>query len=332
MVQRRRNCRRESHVASEGTVRMLAKIFSPRTDQHQTRKTLASRQRRRRLKSESLETRLVMAAAIDLTPEGLLTIEGDAGNNRIAVAVSPGGERLRVSVDGEVTDFPAEQIDRIRIAAGPGNDSVRVARNVMTPTRIFGGLGNDRLYAGSGPTFVQGGEGNDRIRGGAAIDFLLGGPGRDLISGGPSADLIVGGSGNDRLSGNAGDDSILGDGVDQIPDDTEDARAFVLQSGDQNSGRDYIYGGEGNDRVFAGAGNDRVRGGTGNDLINGGDGHDRLYGDRGNDELIGGLGRDAIRGGLGADIIRARDGVVDIILADESDELIVDEFDRVLGL
>lgn len=288
--------------------------------------------RRRSLRGESLETRRVMAASIDLMPEGLLTIQGDAEDNRIWVRQSPEGERLRVSVDGEVTDFPASQISLIAIAGGPGNDAVRVARNVTIPARINGGLGNDRLYAGSGPTLIQGGEGRDRIRGGAAVDILFGGPGRDVISGGASDDYIIGGSGHDRLRGNAGDDWIFGDATDTLPNDVVDPVQYARESADENRGNDWIDGGRGNDIVLAGQGNDRVRGGAGNDLLNGGQGNDRIRGGRGDDELIGGAGRDALHGGLGADVIRARDGAVDLVFADEDDELIVDEVDRILGL
>ncbi|MEO1616302.1 MAG: calcium-binding protein [Planctomycetota bacterium] len=311
---------------------MLFRLLSPQARKRVTLDHRKNSRRARHLRGETLESRLVMAAAIDLAPEGLLTIEGTAEDNRIFVSQSEEGERLRVSVDGEVQDFPASQISLIAIAAGPGNDAVRVSREVTIPTRMNGGLGNDRLYAGSGPTFVQGGEGNDRIRGGAAVDFLLGGPGRDVISGGASGDYIVGGSGNDRLSGNAGDDWIFGDAVDTVPEDLAEPVEYLRERATVNRGNDSISGGLGNDSVLAGQGNDRVRGGAGNDRLDGGDGHDRIRGERGDDLLIGGQGRDALRGGPGADVIRARDGQVDFIFADDDDELIVDEVDRILGL
>lgn len=129
----------------------------------------------RRLRGETLETCRVMAAAVDLTPDGTLVIEGDADNNRIWVAQSPSGQRLRVSIDGRHKDFAAADVNLMKVIAGRGNDVVRVSRSVEIPAQIYGGLGNDRLAAGSGPTLIEGGEGRDRIRGGAGINVIFGG-------------------------------------------------------------------------------------------------------------------------------------------------------------
>ncbi|MCS7465690.1 hypothetical protein NZK35_03255 [Stieleria sp. ICT_E10.1] len=284
----------------------------------------------RRLRGETLETRRVMAAAVDLSPDGLLVIEGDADNNRIWVAQSRSGERLRVSIDGRTKDFPAANISLMKIFAGPGNDAVRVSRRVEIPTQIFGGDGHDRLAAGSGPTLIEGGDGRDRIRGGAGVNVLFGGAGNDRIAGGASTDYIIGGAGNDILRGGAGDDWIFGDATNSLPEGETDPLEYARRTMDVNRGDDIIDGGRGNDMVFAGHGNDRIRGGAGNDFLHGGGGNDRIRGERGDDELIGGAGNDDLRGGLGADVIRARDGEVDVIFADRLDELFVDDIDRIV--
>ena len=271
-----------------------------------------------------------MAAAVDLSADGVLVIEGDADNNRIWVAQSRGGERLRVSIDGRTKDFPAADVNLMRIFAGPGNDAVRVSRRVEIPTQMYGGLGNDRLSAGNGPTLIEGGEGRDRIRGGAAVDVLFGGAGNDRIFGGRSGDYIIGGSGHDRLRGGSGNDWIFGDATNSLPDDVTDPLQYARETADVNRGNDIIMGDAGDDVVFAGQGNDRIRGGAGNDFLHAGAGNDRVRGDRGDDELIGGEGTDDLRGGLGTDVIRARDGEVDVVFADHLDELIVDDIDRVI--
>lgn len=296
-----------------------------------SRKSTSSRNRQpRRLRGETLENRRVMAAGINLSAEGALTIEGDIENNRIWVGASRSGERLRVSIDGRQADFPADDVNTINILAGPGNDNVRLSRNVDIPARVFGGPGNDRLVAGSGPTFIQGGDGRDQIRGGAGLNVLFGGAGPDRITGGRGVDYIIGGDGNDFLRGGSGDDWIFGDGTNELPEDATDPLEYARENEGVNSGNDIINAGLGNDHVFAGNGNDRVRGGGGDDFLHGGAGRDRLLGDRGDDVLIGGDGRDDLRGGLGADVIRARDGVVDRIFADANDELIVDDVDIII--
>lgn len=284
----------------------------------------------RRLRGETLENRRVMAAAVNLTPDGLLTIEGDADNNRIWVSQSRSGERLRVSIDGRTKDFRVDHVNLMKIFAGEGNDLVRVSRRVEIPTQIFGGPGNDRLGAGSGPTLIQGGEGHDRIRGGAGVNILFGGAGNDRITGGASVDYIIGGAGDDILRGGAGNDWIFGDATNSLPRDTTDPLQYARDHADENSGNDIIFGGRGDDFVLGGQGNDRIRGGGGNDTLHGGAGNDRIRGGRGDDLLVGGAGTDDLRGGAGADVIRARDGEVDVIFADHLDELFVDDIDRVI--
>lgn len=284
----------------------------------------------RRLRGETLETRRVMAAAVHLTPDGLLTIEGDADNNRIWVSQSRSGERLRVSIDGRTKDFRAENISLMKIFAKEGNDLVRVSRRVEIPTQIFGGPGNDRLGAGSGPTLIQGGEGRDRIRGGSGVNVLFGGAGNDRISGGPGVDYIIGGSGDDILRGGRGNDWIFGDATNSLPRGVTDPLQYAREHANDNHGNDIIHGGRGDDFVHGGNGDDRIRGGGGNDILHGGAGNDRIRGGRGDDHLIGGEGTDDLRGGAGADVIRARDGEVDVIFADHLDELFVDDIDRII--
>ena len=289
-----------------------------------------SNRKPRRLRPESLEHRLVMAAAVDLAPDGLLVVNGTEGNDRIWVAQSRSGERLRVSVNGSTTDFPAANISLIKIRAGEGNDAVRIHRRVEIPAQIYGGAGHDRLQAGSGPTLIEGGDGRDRIRGGAGVNVIFGGAGADRIAGGPSNDYLIGGAGNDVLRGGAGDDWIFGDATNTLPEGADDPLEYARRTLDTNTGNDIIFGGRGNDSLLGGNGNDRIRGGRGNDLIHGGAGNDRLRGERGNDQLIGDSGTDDLRGGAGADLIRARDGEIDVIFADRLDEIIADDDDRIV--
>ena len=66
-----------------------------------------------------------------------------------------------------------------------GNDRASVVHGALRY-----GLGNDRLYGGSGSDILSGGPGNDRIYGGFADDLIYGGPGLDRMVGGPGPDRI----------------------------------------------------------------------------------------------------------------------------------------------
>ncbi len=83
-----------------------------------------------------------------------------------------------------------EQIDEIR--AGAGNDIVD-----MTSSRF--------AYWGGGVT-IYGGEGDDIIWANNSGNILFGDVGNDRIIGGVGSDCIIGGSGNDALHGGGGED------------------------------------------------------------------------------------------------------------------------------
>jgi Ca2+-binding RTX toxin-like protein len=242
-------------------------------------KTITKRTKRK-LRSEPLETRRVMAASVDLTPEGYLIIEGDATDNRIWVDQRAAGDRLRVSVDGRHRDFAVSEINAILIQGHAGNDSIGIGRNVEIPAQIYGGDGDDLLRGGGGPTLVNGGNGNDVIRGGRATNILFGGAGNDRIYGGPGVDYLVGGSGDDWLHGGDGDDFIFGDGTDELPAGVSDVFAYARQYADFNTGNDVIFGGLGTDVIFGGPGSDQINTQDGDVDVVYADASDRLVADR----------------------------------------------------
>jgi len=128
-------------------------------------------------------------------------------------------------------------------ASGPATESGNPATENDTlfggdgDDHMFAGAGNDVMYGGNGKGFFYGQSGNDIMYGGASFDAFDGGTGNDAMYGGDGSDYAKGEEGNDLLSGDAGGDLLLGN--------------------------------EGNDTLF---------GGTGNDILNGGLGVDRLYG------------------------------------------------------
>jgi Ca2+-binding RTX toxin-like protein len=63
-------------------------------------------------------------------------------------------------------------------------------------------------------------------------------------------------------------------------------------AGDDNTGDDVVFGGDGWDEIFGGQGNDDLYGEAGNDYLDGQAGDDRLNGGDGVDDLYGGVGND----------------------------------------
>lgn len=92
----------------------------------------------------------------------------------------------------------------------------------------------------------------------------------DDLFGGLGNDSLSGGTGNDRLFGEQGDDVLYG-------------YLSSSPSGNNNDGRDVLFGGAGNDKLFGGGDNDTLNGGAGDDILTGGTGRDSLDGGTGTD-------------------------------------------------
>lgn len=164
---------------------------------------------------------------------GVLTVEGTNGGDRIALrlqAGQPGILQVDVGDDGSADfSFALKAIAKIDVDAGNGDDSVRIDES------------ND-VFGDTVPTTIDGGNGNDSLTGGSGAGTLIGGNGDDILSGGSGAEKLDGGNGNDSIDGNRGNDvALLGNG-----DDT-----FIWDPGD---GSDTVEGQNGEDTmVFNGA-------------------------------------------------------------------------------
>lgn len=123
-----------------------------------------------------------------LTSNGTFVVNGTAGNDTIAMSVSP-GKTLTAKVNGASYAFDYTKVRRIYVSALGGDDSISIAPNVMGST-LDGGLGNDT---------ISGGGGNDTLQGDGGNDVLLGNAGNDSLWGGGSGDVIDGGVGTDRV-------------------------------------------------------------------------------------------------------------------------------------
>jgi Ca2+-binding RTX toxin-like protein len=185
----------------------------------------AGKPRRSLLSVEPLEGREVPATAT-LSGSSLI-IDGTNSDDSIIVRQANG----KISVDGtpirdrwqQSPSIDATRIRQVVIRAQAGNDTINFA-TLKVPAMVWGGAGNDRIYAGNGDDVAYGDQGNDTILGGSGDDWLVGGDGNDQVWGGAGSDWISGDNGNDSLSGDAGDDSLSG-----------------------GEGRDSLSGGSGND-------------------------------------------------------------------------------------
>ncbi|MCC7335339.1 MAG: hypothetical protein IT422_09590 [Pirellulaceae bacterium] len=214
--------------------------------------------------------------------DGLLSVVGsqkhdivdvfDIGDGKLKVLRHAPGLEMSVLI----ANF--EDVDRIAVYLGDGNDSAKLHGPIAVPTTMWGGTGIDTLIGGWANDELYGGPGIDYLYGLAGNDWLFGGADTDYIFGGQNDDLLIGGEGRDFLYGQQGNDQLEGGAHD-----------------------DHLFGEEGHDLLLGGAGNDRLFGGIGDDGLFGDEGDDWLYGELGDDTLDGGDGYDWLFGGLGND-------------------------------
>ncbi len=146
---------------------------------------------------------------------GLLSVEGTRADDRIALRLKAGDPNtLQVDFgdDGSAEfEFPRANVAAIAVAAGPGNDLVRIDEsngvfNDKLPTILDGGPGDDNLAGGSGAETLIGGSGNDRIDGNKGNDRAFMGAGDDTFVWDP-------GDGSDTVEGQDGNDTMLFNGA-----------------------------------------------------------------------------------------------------------------------
>lgn len=197
---------------------------------------------------EPLDRRLCLTATLD-PATGTLSVTGTDGNDRIQLRRGPDNTIVVVEAtrpaDGAEpapptrTSFPADDVDRIVVNAGAGDDSVSltwkrrvgpgegqrfgrtVLRSLDTPAELNGGDGNDFLRGGLRADLLNGGAGRDLLVGLAGNDTLNGGDGDDALDGGRGSDVMNGDAGNDRLfarDGSAGVDTLDGGANDPVSD------------------------------------------------------------------------------------------------------------------
>ncbi len=148
-----------------------------------------------------------------------LTVNGDSGDDRIALRLAAGAAgTLQVDFgdDGSAEhSFDRSTFSRIEVFTGSGNDQFRVdqANGAFTEEAltIDGGNGDDTLNGGDGVEFFIGGNGEDAVDGNRGNDTALLGNGQDSFRWDPGdgSDVVEGENGTDTLDFN-------GAGVDEI--------------------------------------------------------------------------------------------------------------------
>ena len=161
------------------------------------------------------------AAARDVKPikhpklkDGLLAIEGTRRSDRLTLrlaAGNPGVLQLDVGEDGSADyDFARQEVARIELAAGDGDDLVSIDESNGAFSEIAitldGGAGADILAGGSGAELLLGGDGSDSIDGNRGNDIAFMGAGDDTFVWDP-------GDGSDVVEGDNGADTMLFNGA-----------------------------------------------------------------------------------------------------------------------
>jgi len=145
----------------------------------------------------------------------LLAIEGTKASDKIALRLESGNPRvLQVDAGDDGTpdfSFPLAKIGAIVLAAGAGDDLVRIdesngAVNADVPTAIAGQEGNDTIAGGSGTETLLGGSGNDSIDGNRGNDVAFMGADDDSFVWDP-------GDGSDAVEGQDGADTMVFNGA-----------------------------------------------------------------------------------------------------------------------
>ncbi len=311
---------------------------------------------------ESLEGRRMMAADFCLTPgtanedliddvtvdgeqiicvrgtddADVITLEYDRDSNgninynqvRATVYALQGWDIVELDSDDESLN----NVDRIEIRGFGGDDMIVNMTDLAIPTLMFGGEGQDELFAGGGDDIMDGGADNDKFffrhayesvyfnpqfnpdYDGSAVDYYFANLGHDRV-------IEEVGGGEDRMDFRELESALTLDmananaqtAVTNILNLTLQNAAGQLSEVENVRGTDFgdviegneldndIYGYRGNDTLVGRGGNDFLLGSLGDDTLEGQAGDDRLYGSSDDDTYVfnnlevSDLGKDTIR-------------------------------------
>jgi hypothetical protein len=149
------------------------------------------------------DRRLMTVSSWSLSSQGVLVVNGSAGNDTIQFHHLGG----RISIEGVRETFADSAVKQIVVNAGRGDDVVHLDTQknpgetaIKVLTVVFGGDGNDKIFGSDGDCYYDGGAGNDQITTGAGKSAFARMIGTDTITDGKN----TGGGGNSGGGGNTG--------------------------------------------------------------------------------------------------------------------------------
>jgi Ca2+-binding RTX toxin-like protein len=148
---------------------------------------------------------------------------------------------------------------------------------------------------------------------------IFGGKGNDVIYANPDVEVVVGGEGDDRIYGELPETETGNGLIDEATQSRVSPRSprLVRRGASSTASSEkkeckaetYCFGGIGSQELIGSSGNDVIFGQRGNDILKGNNGNDELFGGVGDESLIsGGAGNDLLSGGLGTDILNGNEG------------------------
>jgi Ca2+-binding RTX toxin-like protein len=228
----------------------------------------------------------------------------DGGEGFNSILMTNGNDFLSFDDNLQSTNSQSRIKSIEAIFAFDGDDIINFTSQKFSMNNLIvhGGLGNDKLWLGSGNDFIFGNEGNDEIFGGNGDDFINGGTGNDIVFGGDGNDIVDGYYGADKIYLEKGNDIVFcgeftqeiigGDGVDEVnlnnftSSITIDLSNNFIQKNLQSSKIiireiENIVATNFDDEIIGDNVSNLINGGLGNDLISGGGGNDIYFFDEG---------------------------------------------------
>jgi Ca2+-binding RTX toxin-like protein len=202
-------------------------------------------------------------------------------------------QNYTVGANGDITANGGEKDDRLTLA--PDVLSPSNLRGGAGDDRLDGGYGNDTLNGDAGLDVLVGGDGSDLLNGGADQDFLDGQDGDDELLGGSQSDILLGGAGADVLNGGPGFDTAtyVSAAVGVFLNLSIPGSGGSDAQGDSYISIERIVGSPHADILFGSPDSDNFSGGADSDVLDGKEGDDLLVGDAGADSITGGPGNDS---------------------------------------
>ncbi len=156
------------------------------------------------------------------------------------------------------------------------------------------------------------------------VDEVFGGNGNDVIYANPDVEVVEAGGGDDVIYGDLPEEQIE---VEAEASRSSNLATSSITKKECKAGVS-CYGGDGSQELIGSSGNDKIFGQRGNDILKGNSGNDQLFGGVGDEKptdgsigISGGAGSDLLSGGLGTDYLNGNqegdlirgDGTIDTI-------------------